>query len=213
MTELPETLTLQGRMFLLAYDPERGRMTGRADLDLLLRAAALADLLRLGLLRDESGRPVVAGPAPAGLDPLLADTLRRLAEGRSRPWHRWVAAGRRGTARAVRARLADQGLVRLEEYRALGLFTRVRMEPRDQRARKALAGAVSAALRDPLSRVPVADAALVALADAARLSVVLNSRQRREHKQRIADLAALCGPVPAALRRAVRDRQTAAASG
>ncbi|GAA1958998.1 GOLPH3/VPS74 family protein [Kitasatospora viridis] len=210
MTDLPDTL--HARLFLLAHDPERGRLTGRSNLPLLLRAAQLADLLRLGLLRDERGRPVAAGPAPAGLDPLLAEQLRQIAEGRPRSWHRWIQP-RRPTVRLVRESLAGQGVLRLEERRLLGLFPVVRSEPRDPRVRKALTAALASALRDPLTRVGAADAALVALADAARLSAALNHRQRREHKERIADLAALCGPVPAALRRAIRAKDAAAASG
>jgi hypothetical protein len=209
MTAVPDTL--QARLFLLAYDPEKGRMTGRSNLDLVLRAGALADLLRLGLIRDDRGRPVAVAPAPAGLDPLLAEQLRLIADNRPRSWRRWIDR-RRPTVREVRGGLADQGVLRLEEHRLLGLFSAVRVEPRDPRPRRQLTAAVSAALRDPISRVEAADAALVALAAAGNLSLVLTRHQRREFKERIAELTELCGPVPAALRRAVQGRQAAYAS-
>ncbi|MDH6141984.1 MULTISPECIES: GOLPH3/VPS74 family protein [Kitasatospora] len=206
MTDVPDTL--QGKLFLLAYDPDKGRLTSRSNLDLLLRAAGLADLLRLGLIRDDRGRPVAVAPAPAGLDPLLAEPLRLIAQSRPRSWQRWIGR-RRPTVREVRGSLADQGVLRLEERRVLGLFHAVRIEPRDPRARKQLTAAVSAALRDPISRVEAADAALVALAHAGELTLVLSRQQRREEKARIAELADLCGPVPAALRRAIRSRRAA----
>jgi hypothetical protein len=209
MTAAPDTL--QGKLFLLAYNPEKGRLACRSNIDLLLRAAALADLLRLGLIRDDNGKPVAVAPAPARLDPLLADQLRLIAENRPRSWQRWIAR-RRPTVRDVRGHLADQGVLRLEEHRVLGIFPSVRIEARDPSARKQLLAAVSSALRAPISRVEAADAALVALPAACEVSLVLGRRDRREHKDRIAELSTLCGPVPTALRRALRSRRAAQSS-
>ncbi|MCC9306449.1 GPP34 family phosphoprotein [Kitasatospora sp. RB6PN24] len=206
MIRVPDTL--QGKLFLLAYDPDKGRLTSRSNLDLLLRAAGLADLLRLGLVRDDRGRPVAVAPAHADLDPLLAELLELIARSRPCSWQRWIGR-RRPTVREVRGSLADQGVVRLEERRVLGLFRSVRIEPRDPRVRERLTAAVSAALCDPISRVEAADAALVALARAGELTVVLSRRQWREEKARIAELTDLCGPVPRALRRAIGSRRTA----
>ncbi|MEV7779668.1 GPP34 family phosphoprotein [Kitasatospora sp. NPDC088351] len=205
--ELPGTLP--GQLYLLAHDPERGRLTGTHNLEPLLRAAALTDLLQRGLLRDANGRPEVTGRAPAGLDPVLAGILTELADGRPRRWRNWIGRRRR-TTRAVRDGLAATGWIRLDEHRVLGLFRTVRPTPRDPRVRKALAAAVSSALHGPLSRVEPGDAALVALADAARLALVLPRKLRREQRERIAALAALCGPVPRALRQAIAARDSAA---
>lgn len=97
--KLPDTLP--GRLYLLAYDPERERVTGGRNLDLLLRAAALTDLLRRGLLRDEGGKPVVTGPPPAGLDPVLAEQLTLIADSRPHRWQHWIQRRAR-TARGPR---------------------------------------------------------------------------------------------------------------
>lgn len=206
--KLPDTLP--GRLYLLAYDPERERVTGGRNLDLLLRAAALTDLLRRGLLRDEGGKPVVTGPPPAGLDPVLAEQLTLIADSRPHRWQHWIQRRAR-TARAVRDELAATGWIRLEEeQRLLGLFTTTRVTPRNPRARKALAATASTALRGPLSRIEPGDAALVALADVAQLRTVVSRRQHREHRERLADLAALSGPPAPALRHAIRSRDASA---
>ncbi len=205
--DLPDTLP--GLLYLLACDPERERVTGTRNLDLLLSAAVLTDLLRHGLLRDEQGLAKVTGPAPAGLNPVLAEQLKRMADGRTRRWKSWIR-GRNRSVHAVRADLAAAGWIRLEPYRRLGLFPATRVTVRNPRVRTALLTAVSAALRGPLSRVAPVDAAVVALADAARLQTVLTWRQRRTYRDRLADLAALTGPVPPALRQAVRSRDAAA---
>ncbi|WP_035841894.1 GOLPH3/VPS74 family protein [Kitasatospora azatica] len=199
--------TLPGKLYLLSYDPEKGRISGRLNLELLLGAAALTELFQRGLLRDVKGKAIATGPAPADLVPLLAQLLAEIAESRPRSWKYWVAR-RRGLVRTLPQALAATGVLRVEQYRVLGLFPATRVEPRDPRPRKALTAAFATALRGPLSRVEPADAALVALADAAQLRVVLTFGQRREHRERIRQLAAHCGPVPAALRAAIRDRNS-----
>ncbi|MDH6129573.1 GPP34 family phosphoprotein [Kitasatospora sp. GP82] len=208
--DLPDTLP--GKLYLLAYDPQRERLTGVRDLDLLMRAAALADLLRRGLLREDGRGPAAVGTEPAGLDPVLAELLRQIREERPRSWRSWVGRRRGRTARAVRDELAAGGWIRVEEYRVLGLFPAARITLRDPRVRKALAEAVSSALRGPLSRVEPGDAALVALADAAQLRAVLTWRQSREFRARIDKLAPAAGPLPRALRQAIRSRNAAAAA-
>ncbi|MFI6445718.1 hypothetical protein [Kitasatospora sp. NPDC050543] len=50
----------------------------------------------------------------------------------------------------------------------------------------------------------------MALADAARLQLLLSHRRRREHRDRIGRLALLCGPLPLALRQAIRNRDSSA---
>ncbi|MFI9274928.1 GPP34 family phosphoprotein [Kitasatospora sp. NPDC052896] len=207
--DLPDTDTLPSKLFLLALNPERERLTGRHNLDLLLGAAVLTELFQRGLLRDERGRAVATGPAPADLDPLLAEALQRIRDARLRPWRAWMTS-RRHTARAVREQLAADGRIRVAEHRVLGLFPARRITCRDPRPRKALLTAVSGALRGPLGRVTPADAALVALADAGQLRIVVDYRVRRAHRRRLAELAARCGPLPLALRRAIRARDAVA---
>ncbi|AVT32383.1 hypothetical protein C6361_26265 [Plantactinospora sp. BC1] len=51
-------------MFVLAYNPAKGRLSLTANLGILLRAAALADLYRGGHLTDERGRATIGIPHP-----------------------------------------------------------------------------------------------------------------------------------------------------
>ncbi|MDH6113841.1 hypothetical protein P3T36_005647 [Kitasatospora sp. MAP12-15] len=211
--DLPDTLP--GKLYLLALNPEKGRPVGRADLGLLLRAAALTDLLQRGLLLDVpgTGGPSVDGRAPQELSPVLTELLGRISESKPRSWGWWIRlrdrpAGTARPARAVRDELAAAGWIRLEEHRLLGLFPSTRISERDPRVRKALLAIVSTTLRGRLSQVEQADAALVALAGAAQLRTVLTWRQRREYRERLAELTARSGPIPRALRAAIRERNT-----
>src|SRR3954468_1158101 len=93
--------SLPGRLYLLAYDTKRGRLTCRSELGYIMRAGALADLLLAGHLTDEGGRPRAGDPA--GLtDPLLAEVRGQTAAPRPRHWRHWVAKRDRQAVRSVR---------------------------------------------------------------------------------------------------------------
>jgi Golgi phosphoprotein 3 (GPP34) len=206
--------TLPARLYLLAYRPERGRMTQSGDLGLMLRAAALTDLLQRGLLRDDRGAAVPGDPKPTRLeDPLLTAVLERIADSRPRTWEHWVKVDSHTASRTVRERLAEDGTLELEQHRVLGLFPTLRPVPVDPEVRERLLAGFSAALTDPLPQVEPWQAALVALADAGRLRHLLSDRQRRGQRARIRELTALTGPVPRALLRAIRARQAAQSGG
>ncbi|MFD7906552.1 GPP34 family phosphoprotein [Kitasatospora sp. NPDC059722] len=194
--------TLPEKLYLLAYDPERGRHTGTLNLDPALRAAALTELLHRGLIRDDGRHPVGVDGAADGLDPLSARLLEQIRQGRRRSWKSWI--GRQGfPSHMVRDGLAADGRIRVEKRRVLGIFPVARVTLPEPRVHKALASGITSALKGPLSRVDRADAALVALADGARLGSVLTWRRRREFRARIDKLAPVTGPIRRALRRAV----------
>jgi hypothetical protein len=204
--------TLPEKLYLLAYHPERERLTGTLHLDLAVRAAALTELLRRGLIRDDGRHPVGVAGAADGLDPLSAALLEQIRQGRRRTWKGWI--GRRAaSARVVRDGLAAAGRIRVEERRVLGLFPVARVTLPEPRMRKALAASVTSALSGPFSRVDPADAALVALVDAARLGSALTWRRRREFRARIDKLAPAAGPVPRALRRAINAKSADGGAG
>ncbi|MCX4751074.1 GPP34 family phosphoprotein [Kitasatospora sp. NBC_01287] len=206
--DLPDTLA--GRLYLLAHRPGSHRLTRRSDLGVMLRAAALTDLLQQGLLVDQGGHPRPGRPAPARLDPLLADTLDRItAAPRLRSWRHWTAADPTGALRTVRGRLVEQGLLDLTEHRVLGLFPTLRPQPRDPRTHERLTAAIEQALTDPLPRVAPWQAALVSLAAAGDLRTALSGPQRRAHRERLAELTALTGAPAPALRHVVRSRRAA----
>ncbi|MGI8336121.1 GOLPH3/VPS74 family protein [Actinomadura scrupuli] len=209
--DVPESLP--ARLYLLAYDTERGRLTGRSELGYIMRAGALADLLLAGHLTDVGGKPR-AGDAAALADPLLADVLRQIAGSRPRYWRHWVAKGGRQAAASVRDRLAAGGWIRLEQRRVLRIFPVTSVTVRDPRVVKRLADTVSSALRGgrPVSRLDPLDAALVALAAAGEIRTVMPRSVRRANKRRIAELSEAAGPVPRALSKAIQGARAAAAS-
>jgi hypothetical protein len=207
--DLPDTLA--ARLYLLAYNTDKSRMTAGSQLGYIVRAAALTDLLLTGALADGAGK-ARARPGAAPADPLLAAVYRQVAESRPRCWRHWVNKGQGPMKRQVRDRLAAEGWVRVEPRRILGIFPVATVTVRDPRVVKRLAAMVSAALRDPVGQVDPRDAALVALAAAGDLKTVFPRARRRQHKERIARLNEHTGPVAKALRKAVQAAQAAAAS-
>jgi len=205
--------SLPAQVYLLAYRPDRGRLAQRSDLGLMLRAAALTELLQRGLLNDDRDKAAIGDPAPAGLDPLLAEVLEQVAASRPRRWEHWIKVGNRAAPRAVRDQLTEDGPLELTRHRVLGLFPTLRPALVDPAPHQRLLAEFTSALTDPLPRVEPWQAALVSLADAGRLRHVLSGRQRREHRSRIRDLTALAGPAPSALRHAIQARHAVESGG
>ncbi|MFG2001034.1 GPP34 family phosphoprotein [Spirillospora sp. NPDC048911] len=203
MVEVPDSLP--ARMFLLAYDVTKKRMTARSRLGYVLRGAALTELYLDGRLGEKNGKPCVetAGDDPYGL-------LHQISGSRPRSWQHWVRKDHRAIVRAVQAELAREGWIRVEQHRVLGLFPATRVTVRDTRVVKALWGGASSALRGtPVAHVNSWDAAAVALAAAGDLKAVLPRSDRRRYKRRIEELTARSGPAAKAVRKAV-DAQNAA---
>ncbi|TNC25458.1 GOLPH3/VPS74 family protein [Amycolatopsis alkalitolerans] len=208
----PESLA--AKMFLLAFDPRKQRLTARDDLGYLLRAAALAELVLNGRLRDEDGKAVAAGPALAG-DPVLDEQWSRIEAAGPRSWRRWVGHDRRQIFAAVRDQLAEAHVIKTEQVRILGLFPYTRVTLRDTRAARRVAEQVSRAVRggQAAGRVDRDAGVLAALAAAGQLRVVLGGRERRQFKTRLDRLGEPVEPVAKALRRAITSKRAAAASG
>jgi hypothetical protein len=205
--ELPE------RMFLLAYDTQRKRMTRSADVGLLVRAGALAELELCGALVDENGRATVPRMRrPDVTDPLLIDVLAEVqASARPRRWQHWIQKGRRQTRVAVMRRLVADRIIRAERLRMFGIFPYTRVTVHDARLVRHLHAGVAEALRS--RNVDPRDAAMVALAAAGKLRTVFGWRQRRAHRDRIAALTA-AGAAAAAkgLKKAVAAQEAAEAA-
>jgi hypothetical protein len=204
--KLPEPLP--ARLYLLAYDTERGRLTSRSQLGLVLRAAALTDLYLAERLTDDRGRPRVAGTGSVG-DPVLDDLYRQIARNRTRSWQRWIGRQEHRTARLVRDGLEAARCIRVERRRVLP----DRIELLDPRAVKEYADGVRAALGRPAARVDPRTAAVLALAARGEIRTVLTRQERRKHWKRLDTLAVHTGPVADALRRALRAKRAAAAGG
>jgi hypothetical protein len=194
-------------MYLLAYDTEKDRLTARSQLGLVVRAAALAELYLEGRLTDERGTPRAVDLRPPG-DMVLDAVLEQVADGRRRRWHRWIVKHQRPTLRAVR----DQ----LEAGRWITVRRRTllpdKVELRERQTVKQYADGLRDALLAPTARVDPRVAAALALAANGEMETVVTRRQRREHKERLAELAEHTGPVACALRTALRAQRSAAAS-
>ncbi|MGH3242632.1 MAG: GOLPH3/VPS74 family protein, partial [Spirillospora sp.] len=161
MVDVPESLP--ARMYLLAYDTTKHRMTRRgARLGHVLRAAALTELYLDGRLGEERRRPV---PGTPGDDPY--GLLAQIAASRPRSWQYWVRKDGRALVRTVRDELVRGGWIRVRTRRVLGLFRYEEITVKDPRVVKTLWGGASSALRGrPVAHVNSYDAAAVALAAA-----------------------------------------------
>ncbi|MGW3965227.1 GOLPH3/VPS74 family protein [Amycolatopsis sp. NPDC005003] len=210
-------LSLPARAYLLACDTARDRLPDRERVALLVRAAALTDLVLRGRVADDGGRPAVAGAGGTG-HLVLDDLLAELTADPHRKWRAWVRRGARGTLQSLEAQLDAAGVIAVRTSRVLGLFPRRRPEVREPATAAALRDEVRAAVR---SDAPVsADvAALTSLAAAVELAAVLSRGERRRHRDRLARLEEQAGAAVPALHkvtrelRAARTARVAAASG
>ncbi|MET8999118.1 GPP34 family phosphoprotein [Amycolatopsis sp. NPDC004169] len=200
-------LSLPARAYLLACDTARDRLPDRERVALLVRAAALTDLVLRGRITDDGGRPVASGAGGTG-HLVLDDLLAELAADPHRKWRAWVRRGARETLRSLEEQLDAAGVISLRTSRVLGLFPRRRPEVREPAAAAALRDEVRAALR---SDAPVsADvAALTALTAAVERAAVLSRGERRRHRDRLAGLEEQAGAAVPALRKVIRELRAA----
>ena len=207
MVNVPESLP--ARMFLLAYDLRKHRMSvGGSRLGYVLRAAALTELYLDGRLGEEDGKPVQGTP---GDDPY--GVMAEIAASRPRSWQHWVSKDGKVLVETVRDELVRGRWIRVRGGRALGLFPRVEVTVKDPRVVKTLWGGASSALRGrPVAHVHSYDAAAVALAAAGGLKTVLPGPDRRRHRRRIEELTARTGPAAAGVRKQLRQQHVAASS-
>jgi hypothetical protein len=203
---LPESLP--ARLYLLAYDTEKNRVTAQSRLGLVLRAAALADLYLAGRVTDENGKARATGDRRPTSDPLLDEVLQQVTEHRPRSWQGWIAHGQ-PAIRTVRTQLEAGRIIRVEHRRILP----DRVELLDRIAVQRYADEVRAELRRPASRTEPRTAAVLALAARGEISTVISRSERREHRQRLDELAVYTGPIADALRKAWRAKQAQQASG
>ncbi|WP_329003115.1 GPP34 family phosphoprotein [Kribbella sp. NBC_00709] len=207
--QVPDSLA--ARMFLLAYDPERGRLTARSKLGKVLRAAALVDLQLSGNLVDEDGRARVTR-AMAPTDLVLAAVLEEVRGAGPRRWRHWIDRRPGATVRRVRDELDRARLIKVEPRRILGIFPADRITVRQPLMRRQLLQAGHDTLRASrlVSRVDLRDASIVVLASTADLRAVVSKDQRIRHKDRLAQLAVRVGPVVPALKKSLQQAQYSA---
>ncbi|BCB88127.1 GOLPH3/VPS74 family protein [Phytohabitans suffuscus] len=195
--------SLPQRIFLLAYNPDKGKVGLGTNLGAMLRAAALADLYQGGHLTDERGRATIDARHPCH-DPVLDALLEEIAGSKPHTWQSWIGHRQHAAVRAVRQQLNDGGWVHLQPHKILGLFPTTKVTIRDPRVRKELLDRVNTALRKPIGSIDPADAALVAIVAAGDLKLVLDRKTKRAHKQRTQELTKLSGPIAPALHKSIQ---------
>jgi hypothetical protein len=203
---------LAASAFLIAYDVEKKKLTGGSTHGILVRAAALVELSLGGQLADQNGK---AEPTGRGTeDPELSAVLEQIAASKPRAWKYWVNKDHKLTYRAVRDRLQRERVIRVEEVKLLGLIPKQNVTVPDTRTvRELIASARRAVLGGTVvDRVELREAALVSLVAAVELNTVFSGRERREHRDKIKQLAERTGPAVKALRKAVEDQQAAASA-
>jgi len=186
--------------YLLAHDDTVEGPYDRSRTRLLVRAAALVDLASRGRLGEDGRTVTVSGTGPTG-DPVLDGVLRDAA---GHTWKQLVRHHRRRTLTEVEDRLVAAGVLAVQAPRTP--FGTRRVTVTDRAVSAALRARVSAALHGdgPVTALPVADAALLALAAAGGIRSVVSRRDRRTYRARIDACTGSLAALAPGLEKAVR---------
>ncbi|MEU9171034.1 GPP34 family phosphoprotein [Streptomyces sp. NPDC048420] len=207
-------LSLPAHLYLLAWDISKAEVVGADEVPRLVRAGALVELARLGLLVDEDG---IATPADLDAypgDPVLDGLLELVHESRPHRWRAWVTLRNRFTLDAVREQLAAGGYLRPRKKRALGLFPTVDYDLERPAAVEALQEEARQVLRGPMPVVELSerDAALIALAAAAGLRTLWTREEAARYEKRVEELVERGDTAAPALRKVVDGVRAAVAA-
>ncbi|MFD6286756.1 GPP34 family phosphoprotein [Streptomyces sp. NPDC060205] len=188
-------------MYLLAHDDAAEGPYNRSRTQLLVRAAALIDLASRGRLVEDAGTVTVSGTAPTG-DLVLDGVLRDAAGGHG--WKHLVRRHRKRTLTEVEDRLVAAGLLTAKAPRTP--FGTQRLTMTDRSVPAALRARVTAVLHadGPVRDLPVADAALLALATAGGIRSVVPRQDQKTFRARIDACTASLAAVAPGLEKAVR---------
>jgi Golgi phosphoprotein 3 GPP34 len=202
---------LPDRAFLIAYDVEKKKLTGDSQ-GQLIRAAALVELTMAGRLVDDKGRPRVTGGRTD--DPVLDAVLDQIEVSKPRTWRHWVEKDAKVTYKAVRERLASARVISVTDGTVLGIFQKKIVTVRDTRIVRELVGDLRRVVLGGSApdELDARDVMLVPLVAAVELNTVFTGRERREHRDRIRELADRAGPAAKALRKVVESQQAMVAA-
>jgi len=184
------SLAAQAYFLARALDGPRPRTA------LLVRAAALADLVLRGTLSDANGYVEVRTVKPTG-DLLLDDLLTEL---RPASWRAVLRHGKNDTLHTLETQLSAAGML---TESVSGILRRRVLEPAEEHVHDARAR-FTGALTDAVSEVDTSAAVVTVLATAAGFA----RPDARRHADRLTELEAAGGPAIAPLRRAVAGHRT-----
>ena len=185
-----ETLPLPHQFFLLSLQHEKGRL----DVDSepvrgsLLSAAAVAALRIAGLLHDRGGKAERTNvPAPAGIDPFLAEVLGDVPSNRQRGWFDVLESRWDKAERIVREQLVGSGHITIEHRQVFGPIRRKAIVAAGPTEIEALRSRVRDAVRDDSApaTVPLGDGVLTTLAVDGLVGTMFRWRELRMHKRAI----------------------------
>ncbi|MFF8933641.1 GPP34 family phosphoprotein [Streptomyces paradoxus] len=202
-------LTLPARLCLLAWDAARPAAGSAAQRPGPVRAGALVELARRGLLTDDDGIVTPADLDTSTGDAVLDGLLELVRESCPHPWRTWVTLRARVTLDAVREQLVAEGCLRAEKRRVLGVFPSVEYGLERTAAVEVLREETRQVLHGPLpvAEISERDAALAVLAAAAGLFGESTPGRRAE------ELAERAGAATPGLRGIMRELSTAVTAG
>ncbi|MEV8296076.1 GPP34 family phosphoprotein [Streptomyces sp. WAC05458] len=191
-------LSPPARLCLLAWDPARPGATDSARVHHLVRAGALTELARRGLLVDDDGVAVPADPDARTGDAVLDGLLDLVRESMPHRWRTWVRRYARVTFDAVREQLVAEGQLRAEKKRVLGLFPSVEYVLERPAAARALRERTRAVLEGavPVDEISERDAAVAVLAAAAEPRALGAAGTGADREARIAELTGRAAAAP-----------------
>ncbi|MFD5303865.1 GOLPH3/VPS74 family protein [Streptomyces rochei] len=191
-------LSPPARLCLLAWDPARPGATDSARVHHLVRAGALTELARRGLLVDDDGVAVPADPDARTGDAVLDGLLDLVRESMPHRWRTWVRRYARVTFDAVREQLVAEGQLRAEKKRVLGLFPSVEYVLERPAAARALRERTRAVLEGaiPVDEISERDAAVAVLAAAAEPRALGTAGTGVDREARIAELTGRAAAAP-----------------
>ncbi|WP_250009742.1 GPP34 family phosphoprotein [Actinoplanes sp. M2I2] len=189
-----ETLPLPHRLFLLSLQEEKGRLDADSEpvRGSLLSAAAVAELRIAGLLHDRGGKAGRTNtPAPATIDPFLAQVLGDVPPDQPRSWFDVLESRWDKAERFVQEQLAGAGHITIEHHQVFGPIRRKKIVTVDPAQVQALRSRIRDAVRTdsaPAS-VSLGDAVLTTLAVDGLVGTMFRWRELRTHKPAIRALA------------------------
>jgi hypothetical protein len=150
----PVPSTLHGQVFLLAFDPKRGRFARHdsALFGLALGAAMLTDLYLTGYLVERDGRPV-PGKAASPDDQILRSAFAQVGVHNQATWAQLIIGHHGCAITAVRGQLIDEGWLHAGG-RAIDTVPAANLELYDPCRVRDLADQVAGALRAAIAGKP-----------------------------------------------------------
>lgn len=187
--------SLPQQMYLLCYDPDKSKieLASAGTHDVLLRAAAAAQLTLTGLLRNHDGkaeRTPAAAVTPQ--DPFLAEVLSDVPVDRPRRWFSVLLPGRSTAEDSIRDQLDASGTITDDHDRVLGLIPVHHItvaDPEHLRALHERIGELVLGDQEPGS-LPITDVVLAVLAVEGGVSTLFGLKSRFTRRDRIKSLGA-----------------------